>query len=154
MVFFSFSLKVFFIEENPLWEMTRCGAPIVQGVRLSWTGLLFKMSVKWNYCMCLPATAVTAFQYTILNCSEWTWLPVEVIQESLRKLYHLIGLEKKSALQQKPREISSGVEKAETRSSLYQQLVHCLFHLYNYSLCICMPKRTKGKKTYWQTGKA
>lgn len=68
--FFSFSLKVFFTEENPLWEMTRCGAPIVQGVRLSWTGLLFKMSVKWNYCMCLPATAVTAFQYTILNCSE------------------------------------------------------------------------------------
>lgn len=68
--FFSFSLKVFFIEENPLWEMTRCGAPIVQGVRLSWTGLLFKMSVKWNYCMCLLATAVTAFQYTILNCSE------------------------------------------------------------------------------------
>ena len=45
---FFFPFKIFFVEKKPLWEMTRCGAPIVRGICPSWTGILFEMGLKWN----------------------------------------------------------------------------------------------------------
>lgn len=40
-------------------------------------------------------------------------LPIGVIQDSLTKLYHLGAEKKKTALEEKLKEISPGVEKAE-----------------------------------------
>lgn len=40
--------KIVFVEKKPLQKMTRCGAPIVEGVCPGRTGVLFEMSLKWD----------------------------------------------------------------------------------------------------------
>lgn len=40
--------EIFFLEKKPLQEMTRCGAPILQGICPSRTGELFEIGLKWD----------------------------------------------------------------------------------------------------------
>lgn len=48
-----FPFEILFLEKKPLWEMTRCGAPVLQGICPSRTGELFEIGLKWDtVCAC------------------------------------------------------------------------------------------------------
>lgn len=84
-----FPFKILFVEKKLLWEMTRCGAPIVWGICPGWTGVLFEMGLKWDtVCACWPQL------WLPFSIQYWTAVnednsPMAAHQDSLRKPYHL-----------------------------------------------------------------